>query len=70
MRLLYLSLPLLLSCGEVEKKTAIFISVQTEEGVTIRDYADKLWIYIDPESGGFVDADGNPYEEGLDQTGS
>ena len=70
MRFFYLSLPLLLSCGEAEKKTAIFISVQTDEDVNIRDYADTLWIYVDPESGSFVDANGEPYEAGLNQNGS
>ena len=70
MSFLPIALSLLISCGEVEKKTAIFLSVQTETDVNIRDYADKVWIYIDPQNGPFLDAQGNPFEEGLHQTGS
>ena len=63
-------LSLLISCGEVEKKTAIFLNVQTEADVDVHEYADRVWVYIDPQTGPFQDANGVAYEEGLFQTGS
>ena len=70
MSLIPLVLSLLISCGEVEKKTAIFLNVQTEEDVDVHEYADRVWVYIDPQSGPFQDANGVAYEEGSFQTGS
>ena len=48
MSFLPIVLSLLISCGEVEKKTAIFLNVQTETDVDVHEYADRVWIYIDP----------------------
>ena len=70
MSFLPIALSLLISCGEVEKKTAIFLAVKTEEGVNVHEYADRIWIYVDPQDGPFVDSSGNPYAEGLFNTGS
>jgi len=70
MSFLPIALSLLISCGEVEKKTAIFLEVKTEEGVNVHEYADRIWIYVDPQDGPFSDSSGNPYAEDLFKTGS
>ena len=59
-------LSFLFACTKkVEDKTAIFVDITTQDDVVLADYASTVWIYIDPSSGGFLDATGEAYEAGL-----
>ena len=67
MKLHYLLLPsfLLSACtSEKESKTAVFLTIAPPGGIELTDYADSIWIYVDPEIGAFVDIEGNSLPEG------